>query len=139
MHPEAIFYPLFVMLVLTFFIGIRLGKVRVRAVLKDGLNPGYFKYNRGAKPPEYMLRTEQNYANQFELPVLFYMAILVAYATSRVDLLTIVLAWSFVLSRIIHSYIHLRFNKLMWRRRAFVLGFLILIVLWVELAIQLVI
>lgn len=139
MPTEHILYPLFVMALLTFVIGFRGFRMRVRAVRQDGLNPGYFQYNRGGKPPEYMMRSEQNYTNQFELPILFYAVGLIAYSASLVDVVTIILAWLFVLSRIMHSYTHIRFNKLMRRRRAFLAGFVTLMALWAKLFIQLII
>lgn len=136
MNQTHMLYPLFALVSLTFFIVIRLGLVRVRAVRQDGLNPGYFKYNRGGKPPEYMLRTEQNYTNLFELPILFYVAVIIAYITASVDLANILLAWLFVITRFIHTYSHLLHNKLLLRRKIFLYSSLVLIILWVKLFIQ---
>jgi hypothetical protein len=134
-----IIYPLFAMAALSFYITIRLGRVRVRAVLQDGLKPAYFKYNRNAEPPEYMLRTEQHYTNLFEIPVLFYTVCLIAYVTSSVDLLSVLLAWSYVGTRCMHAYIHLRLNKLLKRRRIFIISVFVLVTLWIELFVQLLI
>lgn len=120
MENKLILYPLFAMVVLTTFIGVLLAKQRVRAIIKDGLTPGYFYYNKGGRPPEYLLRTEQHYTNLFELPVLFYTVILLAYSTTHVDLITLGLAWLFVLTRILHAYIHIRLNLLVARRRIFI-------------------
>ena len=137
MPAEYILYPLFVMVALTYSVGLRGLIMRVRAVRRDGLNPGYFQYNRGGKPPEYMLRTDQNYINLFELPVLFYTALVVAYMTSLVDVLGLALAWAFVVTRVLHSYVHIRSNAILQRRRYFLVGMLVLGLLWVELFIQL--
>lgn len=139
MTPEMILYPIFAMLALTVWVGINGFFARLRAVRQEGLNPLYFRYNRGAKPPEAMLRTDQNYINLFELPVLFYVLIIVCYVTSQVDSSNIILAWLFVLSRVAHSYVHIRFNNILQRRRYFLLGFIILLVLCVKLLIQLLI
>jgi len=38
-------------------------------------------------------RVADNYSNLFELPVLFYLAVLVIYLTDRVDGLYLVLGW----------------------------------------------
>ena len=137
MKTIYILYPLFAMAALTFYISIRLARVRMRAVLQDGLKAAYFKYNRDAEPPEYMLRTEQHYVNLFEMPVLFYTVCLIAYVTNSVELLSVLLAWLYVGTRCIHTYIHLRLNKLLKRRRIFIISVVVLATLWVELFIQL--
>ncbi len=137
MQQIQILYPLFAMAALTFYITIRLARVRMRAVIQHGLQATYFKYNQGGEPPEFMLRTEQHYVNLFELPVLFYVVCLLAYVTSSVDLLTVLLAWLFVGSRCLHTYIHIRLNKLLKRRRIFIFSTFVLIALWCELFIRL--
>jgi hypothetical protein len=45
----------------------------------------------------------------------------------------VALAWAFVLSRIVHAAIHLGPNKVRWRSPAFILGFLIVTAMWVNL------
>ena len=137
MRQELIFYPLFIMVALSFSVGIYGMFMRYRAVVRDGLRLAYFKHNSEASPPDYMLRTDQNYSNQFELPVLFYAAIMLCFLTSSVDLLSLALAWLFVISRLGHSYVHIRFNKVMQRRRYFLFGYFVLLALWFKLVIQL--
>ncbi len=139
MKPLYILYPIFPLVALTFYVTIRMAKLRVRAVLQDGLKAGYFKNNRGGEPPEYMLRNEQHYMNLFEQPLLFYIACLTAYVSSSVDLLVIGLAWLFVASRFVHTYIHLGSNKLLKRRKAFIVSMVILISLWGVLLVKLMI
>lgn len=136
MEKELILYPMFLMVLLTAYISIRLGRERVQAIKEDGLTPGYFYYNKGGKPPKYLLRTEQHYVNLFELPVLFYTAILTAYSTLTVDWISLSLAWLFVISRYLHTYIHVQLNKLMPRRRIFMFGAAVLIGLWCYLFIN---
>ena len=45
----------------------------------------------------------------------------------------IVLAWLFVLTRIVHAAIHVGPNKVRWRSPAFALGFLIVAIMWIKL------
>lgn len=137
MKQLYLLYPLFAMAALSFYITIRMGRLRVRAVLQDGLKASYFKNNRGAEPPEYMLRTEQHYVNLFEQPVLFYAVCLIAYVATTANLLTVSLAWLFVGSRYLHSYIHLVSNRILKRRRIFIISVFILVTLWSAVFIQL--
>ena len=64
------------MVFLTVGIALWMLKLRYKAVLEDGVSAKYFKLNRGAKLPEYLVRVTQHYENLFETPVLFYVAIL---------------------------------------------------------------
>lgn len=131
MTQETIFYPLIAMVLLTFSVAFSLLRLRFKAVKKDGLNPGYFLLNKGGKTPQYLVKAEQHYLNLFELPVLFYLLTVALYVTRQVDMLQLVLAWGFVLSRVIHTTIHLSINRLVWRMRAFVSGALFLLSSWV--------
>lgn len=129
MQPIAILYPAFVMALLTFVVAVWLLHCRIKAV-KAGLTPLYFKLNHGAKLPDYLVQATQHYDNQFEMPVLFYVVLLLAYVTQGVDLPMIGLAWAFVVTRVVHTVIHLSSNRLRWRRDVFLVGFAILVTLW---------
>lgn len=137
MTQQAILYPLFAMFLLTLYITLRLAVLRYRAVVRDGLKPGYFKHNRGDKPPEYLLRTTDHYDNLFEQPILFYVVSILIYVTGQTDLLLITLGWSYIATRLLHGYIHIKFNKLLWRRNSFALSTLVLLALWGYLFVQL--
>lgn len=132
MSQTTIFAPLFTMVLLTFGIGMLMLRARIRAV-RDGLNPGYFHFNRGARLPDELMKVSQHYENLFELPLLFYVACLALYVTDSVDLSSLVMAWVYVASRLAHAYVHLGHNRLRSRRRVFLLGMAVLFSLWVKL------
>ncbi len=79
----------------------------------------------------------RNIANQFELPVLFHIACLLLYITDADNIVTVVLAWIFVLTRYGHSFVHVTSNSLRYRAPLFGLGFAVLVALWGWLAIWL--
>ncbi len=79
----------------------------------------------------------RNIANQFELPVLFHIACLLLYITDADNVVTVVLAWLFVLSRYAHSYVHVTSNRLRQRGALFGIGFALVFCLWAWLAISL--
>ncbi len=138
MTQEMILYPLFVMVLITLFISLRLAVLRYRAVVRDGLKAGYFKHNSGDKPPEYLLRTTDHYDNLFEQPMLFYVVSILIYITSKTDYLLIILAWAYIATRLLHGYIHISLNKLLLRRNSFLLSTIVLFSMWGALFIQLV-
>ena len=129
MNPVALLYPLLVMVALTFAVAVWLIRCRIVAV-RDGLNPLVFCLNRGGKLPDRLVQAAQHYENLFEMPVLFYLAILVAYVTNSVDVMLLTLAWGYVGLRVMHSWIHLGSNNLRWRVRSFVVSSLVLLGMW---------
>ena len=72
----------------------------------------------------------RNIANQFEVPVLFHIACLLLYITDADNIVTVVLAWLFVLSRYAHSYVHVTSNRLRIRSPLFAASFVVLIGMW---------
>ena len=130
MQTSWILYPMFAMVMLTVVIAMRMLQLRFRAVIQDNLNPGYFKLNRGGKPPEYMTQVEQHYINLFESPVLFYVIVVLAYVVQFVDVISLCLAWGFVVARVGHAYVHTGQNRILQRRNVFLLSIALLVTLW---------
>ena len=86
--------------------------------------------------PERARQASNAFDNQFQLPVLFYVACFVALAFGP-TLFEVVLAALFVLSRYVHAAIHITSNHVMSRFQAYVAGFAVLSVLWGELLVRL--
>lgn len=72
----------------------------------------------------------RNIANQFELPLLFHAVCLLLYITDADNIVTILLAWVFVISRYAHSYVHVTSNRLRLRAPLFAVGFFALVCMW---------
>lgn len=137
MQANLILYPVMAMVMLTAYVGMRMLALRYRAVRNDSLNPAYFLLMRGGKPPEYMMKMERHYANLFEQPVLFYVAVILVFIINRVDTGYLVLAWLYVLLRISHMIIHTTYNNLRHRRYAFLGSTLVLFSIWLRLFLNL--
>jgi hypothetical protein len=71
-----------------------------------------------------------NLANLFELPVLFYVGLIVFHVTGTADGTVLVLAWLYVGLRIAHSIIHITYNRVMHRFTVYALSSLVLFGLW---------
>ena len=76
------------------------------------------------------------YRNQFELPVLFYVLIAVALPIRHADLIIVVLSWVFVIARLIHAGVFVSSNNLGRRSMAWLVGALVLLVMWVYFALR---
>lgn len=81
--------------------------------------------------PESARLAAANYANQFEAPVLFYALIMIAMEVGAVGTVMAVLAWLFVLSRVVHTFIHVGSNRLVSRGIVFGFGVACLICMWI--------
>lgn len=130
MEQNLILPPVFALVALTFAIGIWLGKLRFTAVKRGDLNPRYYELNRGGKLPDYLAKVSHNYDNLLALPILFYVISILLFIMDKVEVIQIVLAWAFVISRYVHSYIHTTNNNLRYRMRAFMFGVVVLIIMW---------
>ena len=70
------------------------------------------------------------------LPTLFYILTLLAYFTHHAGILFVVLAWVFVIFRLLHAYVHVTSNIANLRGMLFGLGSVVLAVMWVIFIIQ---
>ncbi len=77
------------------------------------------------------------FENQFEMPVLFFVAVLLALYFGA-TLIEVALAWLFVVSRYVHASIHLTSNHVARRFFAYATGVVILGLLWVDLIVRLI-
>ena len=86
--------------------------------------------------PTRITQIQNAYHNQFEMPVLFYVLVALALITRKADMLFVVMSWMFVVSRLVHAAIHTTTNKVSLRFMAFVVGVLILAVMWIIFAVR---
>ena len=129
MTLPMILAPLFVQVLLTF--GVMLGMVYFRT---GPLQRGEVRYDDIAlRQPNWPPRAAQfgnSFSNQFELPVLFYVLTVLAIITRHADLLFVVMAWIFVLFRVLQAIIHVTNNKVPLRGAFYGIGALVLLIMW---------
>jgi hypothetical protein len=130
MEQATILPPVFALAVLTFGVALWMGRLRFLAVRRGDLSPRYYELNRGGKVPDYLAKVSQNYDNLLELPILFYVLTCLLYVSQQVELAQVVMAWLFVGSRYVHSYIHTTTNILKPRMRSFLFGAFVLMAMW---------
>jgi hypothetical protein len=126
MEKDLIFLPVLIQVFLTLGLYIFLAKAKATA-----MNLGQVNEDRRALYddawPEKILQINNCIRNQFEVPVLFYALIFIIWALNSVNVYVHILAWLFVLSRIIHAVIHTGSNYVPNRRKVFSFGCLLLI------------
>jgi hypothetical protein len=133
MSFQAILLPVFVQVGLTFALLIWMGTRRLRA-----LSAGKLKIEDIALgEPRWPARETQGanaFNNQFQVPLLFYVLVILALITRKADLLFVVMAWIFVALRIVHALIHTSTNDVRQRFTAFLAGVIVLMAMWVVFA-----
>jgi hypothetical protein len=135
MTIDAVLLPLFVQVGLTFFLLFWMGTVRVGA-LRDRQVAMRDIALRQPAWPERPTRIANAFHNQLELPLLFYVLVILALFTRKADTLFVVLAWMFVTTRLVHAGIHVTDNNVQRRFFAFLVGAIILLVMWIIFALH---
>ena len=129
MSIQAILLPLFVEVALTLCLLLWLAELRRRDFKSGAVRPSQI----ALREPNWPVRTQQiaySFSNQFELPVLFYVLTILEIITRHADLVFVVLAWIFVLMRIVQAYVHPTSNVVLRRGSFYVVGALVLIIMW---------
>lgn len=132
--PRAIFLPAFAMVLLTLVVWLRMYTTRVAQMKRERIHPQAVATSAQAAARLTDSRAADNFRNLFELPVLFYLALVVAAVAGLATDATLALAWLFVLLRVVHSAIQCSYNKVMHRFQAYLAGSVVLWVLWAWLA-----
>jgi hypothetical protein len=120
--------PLFVEVTLTFVLLFWMAGVRGGA-----LRRGEVRYEdialRGPWPSG-TLAVANAYHNQLELPILFYVLTILAYITHHAGLAFVLLAWVFVILRLMQAGVHVTNNKVPLRGAFFGASALVLAIMW---------
>jgi hypothetical protein len=135
MTIDFVLLPLFVEVGLTFFLLFWTGRARVAAVRSREVAIPDVALGQPAWPPRITLIANA-YHNQLQLPVLFYVLVILALFTRKADLLFVVLAWMFVTTRLVHTAIHVTSNDMRTRFAAFAAGAVILLIMWIVFALR---
>lgn len=135
MSFNPVLLPLLAMVFLTFSVWIVLYFRRIPEIRLKKINPDDLRDRAEA----HQLLTvsaaaSNNLKNLFEMPVLFYVAALLATLLLIQDALLVWLAWGFVISRAIHSLVHCSYNRVMHRFIAYLASCVFLFLMWVRLA-----
>ena len=131
MQNPVILYPIFALACWTSLVLLLIPFYRVRAGRRREIVVDDFKYGESASVPPYVSIPNRNYMNLLELPVLFYVGCLLVYVTAGTTSLALALAWAYVVLRVVHSLIHLTYNKVVHRLAVFAISNGVLIMLWI--------
>jgi len=135
MSFKPILVPLLAQVLLTFLVWVYLFALRIPEISRKKIDPQDLQDRAEA----HQLLTvsaaaSNNLKNLFELPVLFYLAVLLSLSLMIQDILLAQLAWGFVILRAVHSVIHCSYNNVTHRFVIYLFSCLVLMLMWVRLA-----
>ncbi len=126
MSSNHIFWPVLAQVLLTLVMFIFLGARKAKAIKAGKVNREQAALDNRVWP-EYVVKVSNNIANQFEVPILFYILCVVLYSINAAGTVAIVLAWLFVASRYAHAWVHVGSNYVPVRMRLFMVGCVVLL------------
>ena len=135
MSVTSLLLPVLVQVPLTFALMAWMWKLRIGALKSREVT---FK-DIALREPAWPARVTQIgncFHNQLELPVLFYVLVAFILITRTNDIVFVVLAWAFVLARLVHAYIHTGSNDVQSRFYAMAASLTVLIAMWVTFAVR---
>jgi hypothetical protein len=135
MSLSAVLLPLFVEVILTFALMLRMGVLR-----NSDVRAGTLKWQdialREPKWPKRTMQAAYSFSNQFELPVLFYVLTILEWVTRHAGIFFVALAWVFVIFRLLQAYVHITSNVVRLRGTFYAVGAVVLMVMWAVYIIQ---
>ena len=129
MSLQAVLLPLFVEVILTFVLMLWMGALRGGDFRAGTVRPA----DVALREPGWPQRTTQaaySFSNQFELPVLFYVLTILAWVTRHAGYVFVILAWIFVICRVLQAYVHVTSNTYRWRSSFYSIGAVVLMIMW---------
>jgi hypothetical protein len=136
MSVQMILLPVFVLVGLTFALLVWMAGAR-RGALVGGETKIRDIALGQQNWPQRATQVGNCYANQFELPVLFYVLIALALPLHKADLVIVLLSWVFVVTRFVHAGVFVTSNDLNRRSLAWFAGVLVLFAMWLYFALKL--
>lgn len=133
MAPNSVLAPAFALAGLTFLVLALVPIVRFRAAFAGRVIADDFKLGESPRVPAGVSQVNRNYMNLLEVPLLFYVASLTAYLTDATDRPLVILAWTYVILRCLHSLVHITYNNVFHRLTVFAASNVVLLIIWLRL------
>ena len=138
MDPRTIFLPVSGLVASTFLVLGLIPYRRFRAAGRGLVTPDDFDYGESPSVPYEVSLPNRNLMNLLEVPILFYLGSILVFLLDEVDKTFLSMSWAYVALRVVHSSIHLTYNKTQHRLVPYGLSNLLLSAFWIRLTFTLV-
>ena len=126
--------PLSIMAILNLFLIFRLLYMATVYVIRKNVRLSQFRIYEG-EFPDRLRSARQQYQNMFEIPILFYLLCLLHIFFNSYTQIDILLAWGFVIFRVIHFFLRIQNQKnvnIIPRTIVFVISLVFLTIAWIK-------
>ena len=130
--------PITLMALLNLFLTFRLIFMATSYTRNKDIRLSQFRIYEG-EFPDRLRSARQQYQNMFEIPIIFYLLCLLNIYFNNYNQFDIVLAWGFVIFRMIHFFIRLQNQKninIIPRTFIFIISLIFLTIGWVSFVIK---
>ena len=133
----AIVWPVLAQVALTAAVWVALYAVRLGELGRRRIDPQSLATSRLSAGVLENVAAADNFRNLFEVPVLFYALVPLVLLTGAGSGTLLGLAWAYVALRVLHSAIHLTYNRVLHRFAAYLASTLCLFAMWALYAVEL--
>jgi len=125
--------PVIAQVLLTSVVMIIMGRRRISAAKTKQITMGAFRTMDLTGASEQVIATSRNFDNQFQMPMLYLFSVLFCLQFGLADLTFVIMGAFFVVLRYWHTLVHIGSNNIRLRFRVFLLGCLVLWLIWIRL------
>ncbi|SDD05091.1 hypothetical protein SAMN05216337_100736 [Bradyrhizobium brasilense] len=136
MSVQMVLLPVFIQIGITFALLFAMATTRTRALMSGETKIADIAL-REPNWPAQATKFGNCFANQFELPILFYVLIAIALPLRRADLFIVLMSWVFVVTRFAHAGVFVTSNDVRPRSLVWFAGALVLAAMWLYFALRL--
>ncbi len=129
----SIIYPMGLLAIFTLLYSSILITGRKKAVQEGDVKASYFKEHNNGTPPSYMQKATRQWANLYEVPVLFYAVCITILALKLDDMIFVYMGYIFFSLRLVQAFIHTTYNHIYHRLLIFFCGMVTVLAMWVRL------
>ena len=134
MYYKPLLLPLLIQVFLTFLVWFRMYYQRINEMKEKNIEPQELATReKGRQLMIDSAASSDNLRNQFEMPVLFYLAIVLALNLMWQDPMLVTFAWLFVAFRTAHAIVHTTYNAVMHRFWMYLFSCFALLGMWARL------
>lgn len=138
-NPHAILLPLLAQVALTALVWGWMYFTRIRHMWREGIRAQELaRQELAQRRMEKVAGPSENLVNLLEIPLLFYVVLLLIDSLHMSNSLIVMLAWSYVALRLVHSLIHITSNRVLYRFTAYFTSTLLLWWMWGLVALRIV-
>ena len=131
MSQSAIFAPMLALAGWTFAVMILIPVYRFRAGFAGQVTYHDFKYGESERVPPQVTIPNRAFMNLLQVPVIFYVVCFTMFLTQGVTGAFVGLAWAYFFMRVLHSLVHLSYNKVKHRLLIFAASNVLVVIMWI--------